>query len=77
MNTTPNIYIEILGWVAMAITMASFAFTDMRTLRGVNILGCLCWLVYGTLISSSPVIITNLAIGAIHVIWFIRNRRKS
>ena len=72
-----NYYIEALGWVAMAITISSFVFTDMKVLRGMNILGCALWIVYAGLISSPQIIVTNLAIVSIHIIWFIRNRRKS
>jgi hypothetical protein len=72
-----NYYIEALGWVAMAITISSFVFTDMKVLRGMNILGCALWIVYAGLISSPQIIATNLAIVSIHIIWFIRNRRKN
>lgn len=72
-----NYYIEALGWVAMAVTISSFAFTDMRTLRGMNILGCSLWIVYGGLISSPQIIATNLAICSAHGLWFFRNRKKS
>ena len=68
--------IETLGWIAMVITISSFAFTNMRILRGMNILGCALWITYGGLISSPQIIITNLAIVSIHGIWFLRNRKK-
>jgi hypothetical protein len=69
--------IEALGYLAMTLTMLSFAFSDMRTLRGVNVLACLLWIVYGLLMKSNPIIFTNVAIASVHIIWFIRNRRKS
>jgi len=70
-----NYQIEALGWIAMAVTISSFAFTNMRSLRGMNILGCALWIVYGGLISSPQIIVTNLAIVSIHGIWFFRNRK--
>lgn len=71
-----NYYIEALGWIAMVVTIASFSFTNIRVLRGMNISGCVLWILYGGLISSSPTIITNLAIVSIHGLWFFRNRRR-
>ena len=68
---------EALGYLAMTLTMLSFAFSDMRTLRGVNVLACLIWIVYGLLMSSNPIILTNVAIASVHIIWFVRNRRES
>ena len=59
----------------MVVTISSFAFTNMRVLRGINILGCVLWIVYGGLISSPQIIITNLAIVSIHGVWFFRNRK--
>ena len=69
-------YVEALGWTAMGVTVVSFAFTDMRALRGMNISGCSLWILYGGLISSPQIVITNLAIGLIHGLWFFRNRRR-
>lgn len=69
-------YVEALGWTAMGVTVVSFAFTDMRVLRGMNISGCSLWILYGGLISSPQIVITNLAIGLIHGLWFFRNRRR-
>jgi hypothetical protein len=71
-----NYQIEALGWIAMVVTISSFAFTNMRSLRGINIFGCALWIFYGGLISSPQIIITNLAILSIHGIWFLRNRQK-
>lgn len=67
---------ETLGWIAMVVTISSFAFTNMRILRGINILGCALWIIYGVLISSPQIIVTNLAIVSIHGVWFFRNREK-
>ncbi len=70
------ILIELIGWIAMAITISSFFFQRMRTLRIINFIGCLIWMVYGTLLVSAPIVLTNVAIGLTHAFWFIRNSNK-
>ena len=60
----------------MAITISSFFFQKMKTLRLVNLIGCLFWIEYGLMLGSTPVVLTNVAIGSTHVFWFIRNSRK-
>ena len=70
-----NILIEIIGWVAMCITISSFFFQEMKTLRIVNLIGCLIWMVYGTAIVSTPIVITNVAIGLSHLYWFLNTSK--
>lgn len=67
------ILIELIGWIAMGITISSFFFQKMRTLRTINLIGCLLWMVYGTLLVSVPIVLTNMAIAATHAFWFVKN----
>jgi hypothetical protein len=72
-----NFWIEAIGWVAMAITVSSFLFSEMKTLRIVNFIGCLVWMLYGTLLISVPIILTNMVIGLTHAVWFMRKEKTS
>lgn len=67
------ILIEAIGWIAMCITISSFFFSNMRTLRTANFIGCLIWMVYGSLLSSFPIVLTNIAILLTHAFWFLKN----
>ena len=67
---------EALGYLAMALTMLSFAFSDMEVLRRVNLLGCLAWIVYGLLMSSNPIIFTNVAIASVHIFSIYKAKPK-
>jgi hypothetical protein len=58
--------IEILGYTATFITGLSFMMKDLKTLRLVNALGCLVWIVYGAWLDSVPIIMTNVGIFGIH-----------
>lgn len=59
--------IEILGYVAMFLTSSSFLMTDVKKLRLVNIAGCISWIVYGSILASLPIIITNVLILGINL----------
>lgn len=51
--------VEWLGWVATAVFVASYFFSRPSWLRAVQMIGALLWIVYGVLISASPVIVAN------------------
>ena len=59
--------IETLGYVAMILTSSSFLMTDVKKLRLVNIAGCISWIVYGSILASPPIIITNVLILGINL----------
>lgn len=52
--------IEILGWVAMLLVSGSFLMKDVIKLRIINASGAICFVIYGILISSLPVIALNV-----------------
>ena len=54
--------IDAIGYVAMAILLISFMMKDIKKLRWVNTLGCAIFIVYGALLGSFPILITNSAI---------------
>jgi len=59
--------IEILGYVATAIVIFSFTIRNLKWLRIANTIGCFLFTIYGLLILSMPIIITNLVIMAINL----------
>jgi hypothetical protein len=63
--------VEIVGYVASALVVLSLTMASVVRLRLVSLAGSLAFLVYGALIGSVPIIITNAAIVAINV-WFLR-----
>ena len=71
--------IETIGYVATALTLGSFLFTDMVKLRTTNLVGCLWWTAYalGLPEISYPVLAVNGIIMLIHSVWLIRNRFKT
>ncbi|MEN9644788.1 MAG: hypothetical protein RL238_1457 [Actinomycetota bacterium] len=63
---------EVIGYVASALVVLSLAMTSVVRLRVISLVGSVVFVVYGTLIGSVPIIITNVAIAALNV-WFLRN----
>jgi len=51
--------IELLGWTATCVFVASYFFSRPSLLRGVQMAGAMLWVTYGVLIHASPVIVAN------------------
>ena len=68
--------IEVVGYIATFLVMMSFVMKDVNRLRVINALGCVAWIVYGVMLDSYPVIITNVGILAINSGHLLRNYFK-
>jgi hypothetical protein len=67
---------QTLGWVATAVFVGSYFFGRPATLRLVQMLGAVLWIVYGILIDAMPVIAANaLVFGA--AAWTTARSRAS
>ena len=65
--------ISIIGIIATLITIGSFLFKEIKDIRMVNFIGCLVWLLYGSLNLDFPVITVNSAIAMIHLYSVIKS----
>lgn len=63
--------VEMVGYVASVLVVLSLAMTSVVRLRILSLAGGITFVVYGALIDSAPIVITNGAIAAINV-WFLR-----
>ena len=61
---------EALGYAASALVVLSLTMKSLLRLRVISLCGSLSFLVYGALIGSTPVMVTNVCIAAINV-WFL------
>jgi Flp pilus assembly protein protease CpaA len=68
--------IDILGWIATAVVVGSFAIQDVRKLRIINMIGSMLWIAYGFLKQDNPIIFVNISIILMHTYWFIKNRKQ-
>lgn len=65
--------IEVVGYVATFLVMLSFMMKNVTRLRIINAVGCATWIIYGVMLDSNPVIITNVGILAINFGHLLRN----
>jgi hypothetical protein len=61
---------ELVGYVASAFVVASLAMTSVVRLRILSLVGSVVFVVYGVLIESIPIVITNSAIALLNI-WFL------
>ena len=63
--------VELVGYIASALVVASLAMTSVVRLRVVSLVGSLVFVVYGALLPSIPIIVTNAAVALLNI-WFLR-----
>lgn len=68
---------EVIGYLASFFVLLSFFNKDLRKLRLVNSLGCLLFVVYGVLLNSIPIIITNVAILLVNGYYLLQKNTKT
>jgi positive regulator of sigma E activity len=68
--------IDILGYVAMGLSILSFMLQKQRFIRITNLIACLTWVGYGYMINNNPTIIVNILVCLVHVYWFIKRYER-
>ena len=63
--------VELIGYLASALVVASLAMTNVVRLRTISLIGSVTFVVYGVLLGSIPIILTNAAVAGLNV-WFLR-----
>jgi uncharacterized protein with PQ loop repeat len=64
-----EIIVEWVGYAAMVTLMVSFLMKDIKNLRYINTVGCILFVVYGFMLDSYPVIITNAFISLVNLYY--------
>ncbi len=59
--------IELIGYAASVFIAISLTMTDIFKLRIFNIIGCICFIVYGIGVKAYPVALANLIIMFINI----------
>ena len=68
---------EWVGYAASFFVLLSFIMKKVTLLRAVNMIGCVCWVIYGILLDIAwPVIITNAAIFVVNG-YYLLGRKKT
>lgn len=66
----------LVGYLASALVVISLTMTSVVRLRFVSLLGSITFTIYGLMIASAPIVVTNAAIMVINV-WFLRKEFAS
>lgn len=73
-----NIWIEIIGYVGMALILIGFMMKDIKVVRSINMVGAVLSLIYGILTRTWPTACLNgalLIINGIYMITYIRKHK--
>ncbi len=71
-----NEYTEYVGYLASFLVLISFIMKRMSLLRIINTVGCTFFIIYGIMLPSIPIIVTNAAIVIINV-YYLQKMIKS
>ena len=64
-------WVEVIGYIASAFIVLSLTMTSVVRLRLLSMTGGLIFVVYGALLPSIPIILTNAAVAGVNI-WFLR-----
>ena len=68
---------EWVGYLASILLMISFMMKDIKTLRLINSLGAIAFVIYGFMLKTSyPIIITNVFILGVNVFYLFKINRE-
>jgi len=55
---------DLIGWLASAVFVGSYAFKRPDQLRKVQMAGAAIWIGYGVLMEAPPIVVTNVLVVA-------------
>ena len=64
--------VDAVGWMATAVLTISYSAKDPTKLRWIQSVAALCWITYGALIHSRPVIAANVIVAGAAVYSSLR-----
>ena len=68
--------VQILGYIATIGTILSFSFKEQKTLRLINSIACILWIIYGIGINELPIILVNSIVLILNAVWFYDSKPK-
>lgn len=68
---------EWIGYAASLFIVLSFVVNKVRMIRIINMLGCLCFIIYGTYFEFWPVVIPNAILVFIQLYYLLIKDKKN
>lgn len=72
-----NIWLEMFGYVGMALVLLSMLMTNVEKLRWFNLAGAVVCMAYGALTNTWPTALLNLGLTVINIFQIIRLKNQS
>ena len=63
---------DAMGWVATSVFAVSYFVRNPATMRWVQALAAVCWIVYGVLMHATPVIVANVIVVTLAALTALR-----
>jgi hypothetical protein len=70
-----DVVYELIGYLGSALVVISLAMSSIIRLRVINLAGAVVFAVYGALIGSIPIVVTNVIIAILNVSYLTRELR--
>ena len=67
-------FVDYVGWIATGVFISSYFCRSSAALRSLQMSGAMLWIVYGAIISASPVIVANTLVFAAAAWTMVRAR---
>jgi len=64
---------DVIGWLATAIFAASYFARNPVTMRWIQALAGVCWIIYGVVLHATPVIAANVIVVSLAVLTAFRS----
>ena len=68
----PKVMLDIFGYVGTAVVLLSFAMTDIKWMRTINMIGCIISVIYAICVSNMPTVVLNASIFVINSVQITR-----
>jgi hypothetical protein len=72
-----NIWLEIFGYVGMALVLLSMMMTNTKKLRTINLAGAVVCMIYGAMTRTWPTAFLNLGLAIIQIVQLIRMKKQN
>ena len=72
-----SLIFEWIGYSASIFVVLSFIVNQLRLVRLINMIGCLCFVIYGVYFEAWPVVIPNAIVALIQVYYLLFEAKKS
>jgi uncharacterized protein with PQ loop repeat len=68
---------DLIGWLATSIFAISYFMRNPASMRWVQALAAVCWIIYGVVLHATPVIVANVIVVTLAALTALRTVQKT